>query len=272
MNGLPWSELFYMKHLRDEHPNPADFYMHAHERFEILFFISGDITCWIEGIPYRPQPKDLILCNIAETHKVVLNSDTPYERLVIQFDKNIFRDIDPNQKLLRPFVSRKLGYSNIISPDDFNDGFWEACIHKLSEDVPDRRLHVYSNLLPFLNELNYAFTNSQQHLGVKKEHLPSKIVNYINENLAEPLTPETISKEFFISRSKLYSVFKETTGSSVREYITVKRLLLAKDLLSQGEKPVQVYSKCGFNDYTTFFRAYKHKFGVSPKDDMIKHS
>lgn len=272
MIELPWSELFFMRHISERHPNPDDFYMHAHERFEIMYFISGNIVFWIEGTPYHPRPKDILLFNIAETHKVVVNPDTPYERIIIQINKNMFCDIDPGQKLYRPFTSRPLGAYNIISPDDFNDNFWEACINKLSENSSDRRLQVISNLLPFLNELNIAFENSMQHSSIKKNRLPSRIVNYINNNITEPLTSEDISKEFFISHSKLYSVFKKTTGSSVREYITVKRLLLAKDLLNRGEKPVQVYTKCGFNDYTTFFRAYKQKFGVSPKNDVIKHS
>lgn len=270
MITLPWNELFYFKQLREEHPDPEAFPMHAHENFEILLFISGDITYWVEGTPYRPQPKDILLFNIAETHKVVVNSDKPYERTVIQMNKNLFSEIDPEHKLFYPFVSRRLGDSNLITSSDFNDSFWEACISRLSFKAKDRRLQVLSNFLPFLNELGTAYENSQSRSKNYGHQLSSKIVNYINENIRSELSPEKIADEFFISRSKLYNIFRETTGSGVWEYITVKRLLLAKEMLTRGEKPVNVYLNCGFNDYTTFFRAYKNKFGTSPKEDMPK--
>lgn len=270
MMTLPWSELFYFKQLREEHPDPDAFPMHAHENFEILLFISGDITYWVEGTPYRPQPKDILLFNIAETHKVVVNSDKPYERMVIQMNKSLFSEIDPEHNLFHPFVSRRLGVSNLISPSDFNDNFWEACISRLSIAEKSCKIQVLSSFLPFLNELCTAFKNSQSRSKNYGHQLSSKIVNYINENIRSELTPEKIADEFFISRSKLYNIFRETTGSGVWEYIIVKRLLLAKEQLSRGERPVSVYLSCGFNDYTTFFRAYKNKFGISPKEDMPK--
>ena len=74
----------------------------------------------------------------------------------------------------------------------------------------------------------------------------------------------------FISKSQLNRKFRNVTGSTVWEYITAKRLILAKELLVRGEKPTSVYTKCGFNDYTSFYRAYKTKFLHSPKNDYIK--
>lgn len=270
MHTLGWDELFYFKHLWEEHPDPDAFPMHAHENFEILFFISGDITYWVEGTPYRPRPKDILLFNIAETHKVVVNSDKPYERMVIQMHKSLFSEIDPEHRLFYPFVSRNLGEENLISPSDFNDSFWEACLAGLTNENKHQKLQVMCRLLPFLNELGTAFENSRSRTADHGHRLSSEIVSYINENIRSELTPEKIAGNFFISRSKLYNIFRETTGSGVREYINVKRLLLAKELLSRGEKPVNVYLNCGFNDYTTFFRAYKNKFGISPKEDMPK--
>ena len=41
-------------------------------------------------------------------------------------------------------------------------------------------------------------------------------------------------------------------------------------MLTDGEKATKVYQRCGFRDYVTFYRAYKAKFGVSPKDDIVK--
>lgn len=95
----------------------------------------------------------------------------------------------------------------------------------------------------------------------------SDIIDFLNEHMYEPLSLDGICDRFYMSKSHLNRKFKLMTGSTVWEYITAKRLLSAKELLQLGEPPTKVFSKCGFNDYSSFFRAYKAKFGLSPKNE-----
>ena len=60
------------------------------------------------------------------------------------------------------------------------------------------------------------------------------------------------------------------TSCSVWDYVVLKRLLYAKALLGNGETPAAACAKCGFRDYSPFFRAYKAQFGVSPKEHRSK--
>ncbi len=55
----------------------------------------------------------------------------------------------------------------------------------------------------------------------------------------------------------------------IHDYINVKRLIIAQELLKQGKKPTDIYEKCGFHDYSTFFRAYKSRFGISPGEEKL---
>ncbi len=262
-------EICHVRHAYDEHPDPDQFPMHMHGHYEILFFISGDITYLVEGNTYRPTPGDIMIFNIAETHKVVVNSDTPYERIVIQMERNVVSAMDSAQRLFSPFFKRGLGQSNVLHPQNFQDGFWESCIRRIAE-VGDDRLKMLSYLLPLLNEICTAFDRHAR--ATVGDTLSSRVVNYINDRISEPFKPEAIARTFLISRTALYVLFKEATGSSIHAYIHAKRLLMARELLLRGAKPSEVYLSCGFHDYTTFFRAYKAKFGVSPKNDIKRYS
>ena len=91
-----------------------------------------------------------------------------------------------------------------------------------------------------------------------------QLLNYINKNLTEIKNNEQICSNFFISKSYLHKLFNKYMYMSPKKYITEKRLLLAQQLINSGEKPLKIYSNCGFSDYTTFYRAYKHRFGISP--------
>ena len=60
------------------------------------------------------------------------------------------------------------------------------------------------------------------------------------------------------------------TGTTVWDYILTKRLIAAKDMLMNGYRPNIVSEKCGWEDYSAFYRAYKLHFGVAHKEDFNK--
>ncbi len=264
---FPNNELFHIKHALDVHPNPNAFDMHAHSHYELLIFLSGDITYLVEGNSYKPSPKDILLFDIAETHKVVVNADIPYERTVIQLDKNLLSLFTDENLLIECFSNRPLGEANIIHPEDFSDSLFEKCIKRLQKKNISKT-EAISFLLPLINEISKVVQN--KNITEENKQLPSKIVNYINDNIFKNISPNDIAKHFYISRTSLYNIFRETTGTSIHDYINVKRLISAQELLSHGNKPTSVYLQCGFNDYTTFYRAYKTKFGIAPKNTELK--
>ena len=58
--------------------------------------------------------------------------------------------------------------------------------------------------------------------------------------------------------------FREETGYTIHNYISSKRLLLARSLISQETPVLKAAQQSGFRDYTTFIRAYKKQFGTTP--------
>ena len=65
--------------------------------------------------------------------------------------------------------------------------------------------------------------------------------------------------------------FKAETGYTIHGYLNEKRLLLAREKIGAGEPLIRVSEDCGFQDYSTFSRAYKKRFGASPNTPISKH-
>jgi AraC-like DNA-binding protein len=55
-------------------------------------------------------------------------------------------------------------------------------------------------------------------------------------------------------------------GMSVHQYLLKKRLYACKNSILAGEPLHSVAATYGFQDYTSFFRAFKKEFGIGPKE------
>ena len=73
-----------------------------------------------------------------------------------------------------------------------------------------------------------------------------------------------ISRYFFVSKFYLCRAFKARFGISVHEYITTKRIMLSRQLISAGETASAAAYKVGFGDYSSFYRAYRKVVGEVP--------
>ena len=91
-------------------------------------------------------------------------------------------------------------------------------------------------------------------------------MQYISENIRNPLSLEEIAGQLFISKYHLSHAFSAEVGISVYRYILLRRLLMARQLLTEGEPAGQVCRSCGFSDYTSFYRAFKSEYGISPRE------
>lgn len=244
-------------------PDQTDFQMHSHTGYEIFCFLEGDADFMVEGTRYRLTPGDLLLMRQGESHHIVFRSPAPYYRIVVSFATLAPLGAEMEARLLRPFRDRSAGEYNRYAFADFSEKNLRFYMDRLAAAQDEEQKFCF--LLPLLSELSDAFPILREANAAEKHHAISSIVEYINLHVCEPLTIERLCKQFYISRTHINRQFKKITGATVWEYITVKRLFLARERMTAGTPPTKVYAECGFRDYTTFFRAYKKHFHASPR-------
>ena len=168
--------------------------------------------------------------------------------------------------MLRPYYDREAGKQNLYRTAGTASSLCRTYLDNIlgAED----RLNAIANLILLLGQVRTMF-DREGATGSQPDTLEYRIVRYINQNLSKALSIEELCEQFYISRAQLCRRFKRVTGASVGKYITAKRLIAAQNLLRQGKKPTEVYPACGYQDYSTFYRAYLQYFGYSPKDRRL---
>ena len=255
----------YCHHTIDKVPEPEDFPIHAHESLEIFYFISGCGSYLVEGTCYSLHPGDIMIMRQAETHKLMISPDEPYERIAIHFPPELVSRFD--EKLLSPFMNRPLGYGNLYSFAQY-PGLNKAFENFDFSGAAQQRAHIAARLMLFLAGLNDVY-DAQGRTG-PAESFPSRLVSYVNEHLFEDISVQSISQHFMKSSSQISRDFRRSTGSSLWEYVVLKRLLAAQALMQRGEAASKVCVECGFGDYSAFYRAYRARFGHAPSLEPIR--
>lgn len=262
---------FEFFHYKDE--STMDIEYHNHDFFEVYMPISGKITYIVEGKTYKLKPGDIILVNNKELHKPLIELGEVYERIVIWVNPDfIRRQSDENTNLCTCFESSSKRRHNLIRPNSDMFNLIRNVVSKL-EKVCGHASYGYNilkniyltELLVFLNRTLMDNYDEEVEVDIEYNEKINNIIQYINENLSEDLSLDTISTKFFLSKYHLLREFRKYVGHSIHQFIQKKRLILAKSLLKEGMQVTEVFMRCGFGDYSNFIRSFKKTYGTSPK-------
>ncbi|MCG8502048.1 MAG: AraC family transcriptional regulator [Firmicutes bacterium] len=255
-------------------PNPA---IHIHDCYEIYYFLSGDVTYYIEGQTYQLKPNDLLIINNRELHRPLFNSDQPYERITIHFRPEYVSFFQTSEySLLSYFEKRKLGHYNKGAAEEVLeygiDRYFDQIEHYVKEDAAESPIMIRTLFVQMLIRLSKIFTYTKNIVFKASEYDKkiAAILDYINTHLHEKITLNMLEQIFFVNKYYLCHIFKKNTGFTVMEYVTYKRIMKAKELLALKTPVIETCHTVGFNDYSNFYKVFKKIVGTSPRNFMQK--
>lgn len=262
---------FQLFHIKDQNRQEFDF--HYHDFSKIILFISGNVTYMIEGKAYHLKPWDLLLVGSHEIHRPSIDPSAVYERIVIWLRPAFLEKyMAEGCNLLTCFETVRLHKSNLL---------------RLGPEIPRHIKYILSELetasqssefgshilkeslfMQLMVHVNRLTMNSQRiPVTVDIEYDPQieAILEFINGNLGDDLSIQRLSSHFYMNKYYLMHKFKLLTGHSIHNYILQKRLIWANELIREGKSITQASLECGFSDYSSFVRAFKKMYDVSPR-------
>jgi len=98
------------------------------------------------------------------------------------------------------------------------------------------------------------------------KNLLEQITAYVQENLAQKLTLRLVADQFRVSVSTVTQLFQKKTHSTFHHFVTNCRMEKARALILQGMPLESVGREIGYQDHSTFYRAFHQTFGISPRE------
>lgn len=262
---------FRMFHLSDHGLRNIDY--HYHDFNKLIIFIQGNVTYCIEGKSYELKPYDIVLVNSGELHKPIILDESEYERIIIYISPGFLNQYKTDAYDLNYcFHQAKLEKSNVLRINHTSKSkLYQVCKeleHSFDEDEFASELYhnllflefmIHLNRMALSNRINYItdqYTNEKVH----------QIIDYIHAHLKEDINIDSIANALYINKHYLMHLFKAETGYTIGNYITNKRLILAKELIHNGMPATEACYECGYRNYSSFFRAFKKHYKDAPKE------
>ena len=117
-----------------------------------------------------------------------------------------------------------------------------------------------------LNQLAHTYMQSRNDTYVME-----LAIQYIRRNYPKPITLAMVSNEVSLNYAYFSTMFSKYTGKTFSEYLRNTRMEKAKELLRQPDISIaEVAAQVGYENYKSFYRAFKDAVGTTPVEYQQK--
>ena len=262
-------ENYRLFHLRDTAGQERDFHFHSFDKMVIL--LDGRVDYLVDRATYALQPWDILLVSHHVIHKALIDVSKPYERVILYLDRQYAERAAPGAGLMECFDAADKRGQYRLKPGPEEIGRLRGLLASLEEAMADGQFGaqalrdtLVTQLLIAVNRLSPAVSTGDAPAETSYDAKIAGTLSYINENLSGPLTVEALAERAYLSKYHFMRLFKAQTGTTVHAYVRQRRLLYAAHLIRNGVSVNKAAADSGFEEYSTFFRAFRDCFGISP--------
>lgn len=219
-----------------------------------------------------------------KTSGVLESSSYPYEKERLLVTKLKTRDVAESKALLNDLLgyvffsegsnleiikSRSLELCALLSRAAIEGGATSDSVLKVNNQLLSviPTIQSIDDLCYKLQEAIDVFTDCMfGHVPSKNAEIIKKAIHYISKNFANPITLDTVANEVHLTPAYFSSMFRQSTGSTFKEYLNMVRIEESKRLLSNTDYSLlDIAIATGFEDQSYFSKVFKKYTGLTPK-------
>ena len=243
--------------------------MHNHDFFEMTIFLSGKVHLSINGKRYTCTRGDIAIIPPGVVHENAIEATENYERFVIWLSKEYIAELSTSADFKKIFEAAQ---NPPIYVKHFEFALFSTMCQLvgaiLEEQVRfgfgSREIQECSLAIMLLWWSRYFFDFTEEVKPDRQNVLINGLLAYIDDHLGEDLSLDSLAAKFFVSKYHLSHLFRSAMGTSIHQYVLKKRLRAASAAVLEGTDLNKAAVDCGFEEYSSFYRAFCREYGMSP--------
>lgn len=257
------------------------YFTHVHENLEVTYCVQGSYLFHFEALGADGEKRNmeehvtsgmLILMpkGIAHGNSSVVY---PYDRYFFEISDEELNAIQGSSSLLSMLMRRNEDtlplFWDLSSHGDIFAGMLEQMYTVHMDDHIDpewRQMHLHHLVGLFFCEIHKHYPNYFTTTASAYTKPVQQVKAYIDAHYQQPITIEEMAKACYLTANYLSRRFCEQMGMSPRQYLTQRRLTMARMDLCSTTLPVQqIAMRNGFCDVNYFIQVFKRFYGMTPK-------
>ncbi|MBP8854881.1 MAG: helix-turn-helix transcriptional regulator [Oscillospiraceae bacterium] len=247
--------------------------LHSHVFYEIIFVTGGCVQYMLDSSRYRIEAGDIMLIPPGISHSTIRRepSAEPYTRIVLWIDPTFWREcVQQFPELDYCFAQCRKQGSYLLRA---GRSVWQSLyphFQVLVQENEQRRvcwqMCLRSNVIDLMANISriYYYQDTEASSPAASTELIDEVFHYIDANLENRITLSAVAEHFFVSTSTISHLFQKHLGVPFYRCVIQRRLINAKNYILSGTPMREAAERCGFSDYTAFFRMFKKEYGISP--------
>lgn len=244
--------------------------LHSHSFYEVIYCRSAENVEYLVGADrYRLQKGDIVFVSPGTGHRPLLPEQMtiPYCRDVLWLSMEFVESL---ARIFPDSESRGKTYSSLLRTAgtrwEYLGDFFRTGVKEAEQKASGWETAVFANALTLLTHMKRAFLDEElKPMRAEQPELLERVIAYMEGHLGEKLTLPGVAKHFYVSESTITQTFRKRMGVSFYRCLTQRRLIAAKSLIAEGLSLEIVSQRVGFLDYSTFYRAFRQEYGISPR-------
>jgi len=247
--------------------------LHTHVYYQIYYIAKGSLTHYVGEESSRLSAGDMFIIPPGVVHRIKEDEGIVFYSLsfmpevvdemrhTASFAADFLRSLDGEARI-RPKIT--IPSDEVLRIESIIDAIYREFEEKQLAGFEIIKLNLALLLSLFARICYDTAPALPLPEYADRKYLIMRCVEYVEQNFYRQIALEDMVRLSTMSKSEFCRAFREVAGSPFHQYLNQCRIRKACECIKRGDRITAIYTFCGYEDFSTFYRNFVKVVGVSP--------